>query len=236
MKLDAVENAGVVNQFVHNHNLSDVMKFHNVFHDNDGSHKNIEDTSSVQKIVKAKQSQITIQDEMEIVPTQTSWIPRLQSYDLTTTDNRLCVSRIKIPQCFIGEMASNTVIIDSGASVCISPHCANFITHGPSNMKIKDLSSSNKVAGEGLIRWRFQVTSEDTVALDLPGYHIEGTDVHLPSSQVLVGTFGGRLIQTTRKIDVTLNNKTNLKANFCARSRLPILTLQQTNLVISSFL
>jgi hypothetical protein len=41
-------------------------------------------------------------------------------------------------------------------------------------MKIKDLSSSNKVAGEGLIQWRFQDLSRDTVALDLPGYHIKG--------------------------------------------------------------
>jgi hypothetical protein len=77
MKLDAVENAGLVNQFVHNHNLSDIIKFHNVFHDDDGSHKNIEDISPVQKIVKAKQSHTIVQDEMEIVPTQTSWVTRL---------------------------------------------------------------------------------------------------------------------------------------------------------------
>jgi hypothetical protein len=132
-------------------------------------------------------------------------------------------------------MASDTVTIISSASISISPHRANFITYGPSNMKIKDLSSSNKVAGEGLIRWRFQETSGDTVALDLPGYHIEGLDVHLLSPQVLLGTFGGRLIQTTQKIDVTLNNKTNLKAHFCARSCLPILPLQRTNLVVNSF-
>ncbi len=107
MKLDVVENAGLVNQFVHNHNTSDIMRYHNVFCDNDGSHKNIEDISS-QKIVKAKQSHTIVQDEMEIVPTQTSWVPRLWDY-LTPADNRLFVSRIKLPQCFIGEMTSNTV-------------------------------------------------------------------------------------------------------------------------------
>jgi hypothetical protein len=132
-------------------------------------------------------------------------------------------------------MASNTGKINSGASICISPHHANFITCGPSNMNIKDLSSSNKVAGEGLIQWRFQDTSGNTVALDLPGYHIEGAGVHLLSPQVLLGTFGERLIQTTRKIDMMLNNKTNLEAHFCARSRIPILPLQQTNSVINSF-
>jgi hypothetical protein len=128
------------------------MNFYNLFCDNDVSYKNFEDTSSAQKVVKAKRSHTIVQDEMEIVPTQTSWVPRLQNY-LTTTENRSYVSRIELPQCFIREMASNTVIIDSGASICISLRCTNFITEGPSNMKIKDLSSSNKVAGEGLIQW-----------------------------------------------------------------------------------
>jgi hypothetical protein len=118
-----------------------------MFCDIDGSYKNIKDTSSAQKVVKAKQSHTIVQDSMEIVPTQPSWVPRLRNY-LTPTENRLYVSRIKLPQCFIGEIASNTVIIDSGASVCISPHHTNVITYNPSNMKIKDLSSSNKVAGE----------------------------------------------------------------------------------------
>jgi len=132
-------------------------------------------------------------------------------------------------------MSSNTVIIYSGASICISLHHADFITYAPSKMKIKDLSSSNKVVGDGLIGWRFQDTSGDTVAPDLPGYHIEGANVHLLSPQVLLGTFGGGLIQTMRKIEVTLNNKTYLEAHFCARSHLPILPLQQTNLVVNSF-
>jgi hypothetical protein len=86
-----------------------------------------------------------------------------------------------------------------------------------------------------LIQWRFQDTSENTVALDLPGYHIEGADVCLLSPQVLLGTFWGCLIQTIRKIEVMLNNKTNLEAHFCARSHLPILPLQQTSSVVNSF-
>ncbi len=76
------------------------MKFHNVFCDNDGSQKNIEDISYIQKIVKAKQSHTIVQDEMEIVPTQTSWVPRLRNY-LTPADNGLCVSRIKLSQCLL---------------------------------------------------------------------------------------------------------------------------------------
>jgi hypothetical protein len=97
-KLDAVENACLVNQFVHNHNPNDTMMFCNVFCDDDGSYKNIKDISSAQKVIKAKQLHTIFQDEMEIVPTQISWVPRLWNY-LTTAENRLYVSRVELPQC-----------------------------------------------------------------------------------------------------------------------------------------
>ncbi len=51
------------------------MKFYNVFCDDDGSYMNIEYISSAQKVVKAKQSHTIVQDEKEIVPAQTSWVP-----------------------------------------------------------------------------------------------------------------------------------------------------------------
>jgi hypothetical protein len=44
--------------------------------------------------------------------------------------------------------ALSSVIVDSGASVCISPHRSEFVTYNESRMKIKDLSSSNQVAQE----------------------------------------------------------------------------------------
>lgn len=43
------------------------------------------------------------------------------------------------------------LIIDTGASVCITPVKSDFITYHPSKMRIKDLSSSNSVKGEGLV-------------------------------------------------------------------------------------
>jgi len=69
-----------------------------VFCDDDGSYKNIKDISSAQKVIKAKQLHTIFQDEMEIVPTQISWVPRLWNY-LTTAENRLYVSRVELPQC-----------------------------------------------------------------------------------------------------------------------------------------
>ena len=45
------------------------------------------------------------------------------------------------------------LILDSGAPVCISPRCEDFISYRTSTAKIKDLSFSNKEVGEGMLRW-----------------------------------------------------------------------------------
>ncbi len=42
--------------------------------------------------------------------------------------------------------------MDTGALVWISPHKEDFATYVSGNMKIKDLSSTNKVAGKGIIK------------------------------------------------------------------------------------
>ncbi len=64
---------------------------------------------------------------------------------------RANMSSVKYPFCFSSRANEGNIIIDSGASVCISPHRSDFITYNKSKMKIKDLSSSNQVAGEGII-------------------------------------------------------------------------------------
>ena len=115
------------------------------------------------------------------------------------------------------------LIIDSGASVYISPHWSDFLTYTTSNMRIKDLSSSNTVAGEGLLRWKVEDVTGRIVNLELHGYHIPGVEVRLLSPQVLLSTFGGHTTQTTRKIEVCLANGMILHAHLCPRSCLPLL-------------
>jgi hypothetical protein len=61
------------------------------------------------------------------------------------------ISSIKYPYCLSSKTVNSSVIIDSGASVCISPNRSDFITYKDSKMKIKDLLSSNKVASEGIL-------------------------------------------------------------------------------------
>ncbi len=50
-----------------------------------------------------------------------------------------------------------------------------------SKMKIKNLSLSNKVAGEGLLRWKVEDFAGQVVNLDLHGYHTPGVEVCLLS-------------------------------------------------------
>ena len=90
-------------------------------------------------------------------------------------------------------------------------------------MKIKDLSLSNTVAGEGLMRWKVEDLAGHVVNLDLPGYHILGVEVRLLSPQVLLSTFGGHTTQTTQKVEECLENGLILHAHLCPQSRLPLL-------------
>jgi hypothetical protein len=107
------------------------------------------------------------------------------------------------------------LIIDSGTSICITPHRSDFIMYKTSDIKIKDLSSSNKVAGEGLLRWKVEDCAGRVVNLDLLGYHIPGAEVCLLSHQVLLLVFGGHTTQTTQKIEVCLENGLVLDAHLC---------------------
>ena len=131
---------------------------------------------------------------------------------------------IELPKCYNNVMNQESLlIVDSGASVCISPHRSDFLTYTTSKMRIKDLSSSNTVAGEGLLPWKVEDVTGRIVNLELHGYHIPGVEVRLLSPQVLLLTFGGHTTQTTHKIEVCLANGMILHSHLCPRSRLPLL-------------
>ncbi len=89
---------------------------------------------------------------------QKSLRSKIRCYLGTTTNTNSChISFLDLPQCFQSIVNNNSLlIIDSGVSVCITPHQSDFVSHQKSKMKIKDLSSSNTVAGEGLIRWKVE--------------------------------------------------------------------------------
>ena len=61
---------------------------------------------------------------------------------------------VEDPRCLVHPGLDGVPLIyDSSASVCIPPTKHDFISYCKSNAKVKDLSKSNAVAGEGMIRW-----------------------------------------------------------------------------------
>jgi hypothetical protein len=140
-------------------------------------------------------------------------------------NNHTFISSIEDPYCLSGRSVQTGLIIDSGASVCITPHRSDFINYRPSQMKIRDLSSSNSVAGEGIIRWSVQDMQGNKVDIELLGYHIPTAEVRLLSPQVLLNTIGGYSKQTVHGVQVFLDNGITLGAAFCPRSNLPLIPL-----------
>ena len=158
-----------------------------------------------------------------------SYLPTLASnFDegvISTRLQRIFISSIDSPRCLSGSIIHSNIIIDTGASVCISPHRSDFLTYHSSQMRIKDLSSSNKVQGEGIIRWKMQDANGHPVDIELLGYHIPSADVRLLSPQVLFDTFGGQGIMTGSGIDFVLSDGNRFSANLCPRSNLPLIPL-----------
>jgi hypothetical protein len=73
-------------------------------------------------------------------------------------------SRINLPHCYLNEILNPILIVDTGASVCITSHHSDFITYQPSSMKMKYLSSTNRVKGEGILRWKVEDSKGNIVA------------------------------------------------------------------------
>ncbi len=89
---------------------------------------------------------------------------------------------ISLPRVYNGSTNDcQPLIIDTGVSVCITPHWSDFTFYRDSKVKIKDLSKSNTVKGEGFIRWKVRDTNGKIVNLDLPGYHMPAAEVRLIS-------------------------------------------------------
>ena len=139
---------------------------------------------------------------------------------------RLFLNSLELPRAYSGARHTGVpLIVDSGASVCITPRREDFIYYRNSKVKIKDLSKTNEVAGEGVVRWKVRDKTGKIVNIDLPGYHIPNAEVRLLSPQVLLSTVGGssKAIQTPADLIFCLGNGVELQAHYCPRSNLPLL-------------
>jgi len=95
---------------------------------------------------------------------------------------RICqqalVHAIKLPRAYTGTIKNGLpLIVDTDASVSITPQREDFIFYRDSIVKIKDLSKPNTGAGESVVCWEVKDTSGKIVNLNLPGYHISNAEV-----------------------------------------------------------
>ena len=100
------------------------------------------------------------------------------------------------------------LIVDTGASLCLTPSKSDFVpgTYSECDMKtVKGLSGDNSVAGQGRIRWAIKDTSGETRVIEIPGIHVPTSGVRLLSPQVLRKTHG--LGGTIGDDGVLLSNK-----------------------------
>eukprot|EP00804_Cyclotella_cryptica_P004979 CCRYP_014091-RB/>CCRYP_014091-RB protein AED:0.37 eAED:0.31 QI:0/0/0/1/1/1/2/0/446 len=112
-----------------------------------------------------------------------------------------------IPESAFSSMVNDLdppLIVDSGASCCISPHRDDFESYSPSSAKIKDLSGTNSVAGEGMIRWCVFHSSGRDFTISIRGYHIPTASVRLLSPQALYKSVGGHGEQDITKYSLVL--------------------------------
>jgi hypothetical protein len=93
-------------------------------------------------------------------------------------------------------------------------------------MKIKDLSSTNKVASAEIIKWKLQCKNGEMAMIKLFGYHIPAAKVCLLSLHVLIREVGGHAMITIKGIHIKLNNGIQVWGRFCQRSNLPLVPLQ----------
>ena len=91
---------------------------------------------------------------------------------------RALIHAIKLPKVYNGSMQNGLpLIMDTGALVCITPRREDFIVYQDSKAKINNLSKTNTVTGEGVVRRSVRDKTCKIVNLDLPGYHTPHADV-----------------------------------------------------------
>lgn len=92
----------------------------------------------------------------------------------------------------------------------------------------KDLSSTNKVAGEEMIKWDLQDANGYTVTVEAYGYHIPAAKVRLLSPQVLIKKDGGQATISAGGIHINLATNITLFGRYCPRSNLPLIPMAHT--------
>ena len=157
-----------------------------------------------------------------IRPSMFSYVEGRVSIDLSRSFTRLYPVL-----CYNIKLKHIPLIVDSGASVCITPERSDFQpgTYRESNMKVRDLSSENEVLGEGSVLWPVVDTLGQVHVIELPCLHIPTAGVRLLSPQVLKHrhNIGGSIEDDG--IHLLGDNNVRLVAKYNSTTNLPELQL-----------
>jgi hypothetical protein len=85
-------------------------------------------------------------------------------------------------------LPNDPLIVETGASICITPHASDFKTdtYRSSSVQVKNLSGVTTATGKGTIQWPVTDEAGVTMILEVPGIHLESATVRLLSPQVLI--------------------------------------------------
>ena len=121
---------------------------------------------------------------------------------------------------------STPLVVDTGASCCISPCRADFRDYSTDTQAtIKDLSGLNTVAGEGIVHWRVRDRFGREHILEMKAYHIPHASVRLLSPQSVFNSVGGVGQQDCEKYTLRLADGEILLDALYGRANLPVLPL-----------
>jgi hypothetical protein len=127
----------------------------------------------------------------------------------------------------IGGKRDIPLIMDTGASCCVSPCIDDFVEFNESKVNITDLSSTSQVAGEGLIQWKVRDTLGRCHTILIKGYYVPRASVRLLSPQCLLQldkSGKAKISQDLERFRVHLGDGTLLDASY-GRANLPILPM-----------
>ena len=78
-----------------------------------------------------------------------------------------------------------SAIVDTGASMCVTPHAGDFVSYKPVSGKVlKGLTRGTTVQGIGLVSWKIEIGGK-IIELKLRALHVPECDVRLLSPQQL---------------------------------------------------
>ena len=101
------------------------------------------------------------------------------------------------------------IVIDTGASCCLTPCRDNFITYDTMKININGLSAPASVVGCGRVRWYVQDLDGNSSMIEAFAYHVPKSDVRLMSPQgVLQQAIGaGRYVGDNKEFSLYYGNE-----------------------------